>query len=641
MSALRISFWIQLIFLIVLPSQVQAESDSWLKSLDSLGFTSDAVALLPADQAFGVSAEMADDQKVRLKFEVAKGYYLYRDKIKVEAKGPKGLSLGSLVLPEGEAKNDPEFGLVQVFHHPFVASLTVNLERQRVPQPFSLEISFQGCADRGVCYPPMKSIQRVDPSVIVPESSPAPAPSFAISEGSRSNECVVGPPRGFVEENPISEQCGIVERLQRESLWVTALSFLGMGLLLAFTPCIFPMIPILSGLIVGHGADLSTRKAFGVSLSYVIASAITYTFMGVVAGLFGSNLQAFFQNAWVIAAFSSVFILLALSMFGFYALQLPAFLQTRLSLWSQAQHQGSYVGAALMGALSTLIVGPCVAAPLAGALIYIGQTGDALLGGVALFFLGLGMGLPLLVLGASAGRWLPKAGEWMNSVKAVFGFLLLGVAIWLLSRVIVGPLFLLLVSLYAIIMGVTLASVGTVEGKGLSVRVMQRSLAVLCLFVGLVEFLGAALGLDDPLVPLRFEVSGQVPSETLNSGKTLSFEKVSSKRELELKLKALSVSGRSGVVEFYADWCVSCKELERFTFSDPEVMAILKPMVRLRVDVTQNTDEQQSILREFGLIGPPAVLFFSSDGREINGSRLIGYVEASDFVRHVNERVRP
>ena len=638
MSPLLISFWIQLVFVFILAPPVQAETNHWL---NSLGLTSTDTGLLPADQAFSVTAEMADGQKVRLKFDVAKGYYLYRDKIHVALKGTQGMVLDAVELPEGEAKNDPEFGLVQVFHQPFVAMVAVHFDKHRVPEPFALEVGFQGCADRGVCYPPMKSIERVDPNAIVSDTSPIPLPKEAGVQGARANECVVGSPSGFVEEQPLSEQCGIVDRLKKESLWATALSFLGMGLLLAFTPCIFPMIPILSGLIVGHGPDLSTRKAFSVSLSYVVSSAMTYTFMGIVAGLFGSNLQAFFQNTWVIAAFSSVFVALAFSMLGFYTLQLPTFIQTRLSLWSQMQHQGSYVGAALMGALSTLIVGPCVAAPLAGALIYIGQTGDALLGGVALFSLGLGMGLPLLLLGASAGRWLPKAGLWMSSVKGGFGFLLLGVAIWLLSRVIPGPFFLLLVSLYAVVLGVTLASMAGFDGAGLSFKVIQRSLAVLCLFVGLVEFLGAAMGLDDPLVPLKFEISGKSLLSVGEQGEGLGFETVSSKRALEQKLKSLSDSGRYGILEFYADWCVSCKEMERFTFHDPEVIEILKPMVRIRVDVTQNTMEQQSILREFGLIGPPAVLFFSSGGEEIGGSRLIGYVEAPDFVRHVKERVRP
>ncbi|MCK5190245.1 MAG: protein-disulfide reductase DsbD, partial [Methylococcales bacterium] len=368
--------------------------------------------MLPAEQAFVASSKI-DNDSIVLSWKIADGYYLYRDKFSFKVKD-SAVNLGMPQFPLGKIKHDPYFGDVETYRKHVSIRIPVSTTQT---EPFLLAIKTQGCADVGVCYPPMKTELTINPEDLKAASHK----------------------QDIINRNttlPLAEQDQIALALQNDTLAWTGLSFFGFGLLLAFTPCCLPMIPILSGIIVGQGNKISTSRAFTLSLIYVIASALTYTVFGILAGLFGSNLQAVFQSPWVIGSFSAIFVLLSFSMFGFYQLQLPATLQAKVSGFSNQQKSGGYIGVGVMGILSALIVGPCVAAPLAGALIYIGQTGDAVLGGVALFMMGLGMGAPLLVIGTSAGKLLPKAGTWMESVKIVFGVLLLAVAVWLLSRII-------------------------------------------------------------------------------------------------------------------------------------------------------------------------------------------------------------
>ena len=371
--------------------------------------------ILDPDQAFILSTSSSNG-KITAKWEIADGHYMYRNKIKIIPVDAANISTGQIQLDEGELKHDEYFGDIYVYHHQANAILTIT-DIKNGAKSASFKVKYQGCSEiSGICYPPITKTVTLD---INPISSAAAA---TLDTGSPSA--------------PVSEQDQIAASLTSGSVILTIMSFFGFGLLLAFTPCVFPMIPILSSIIVGQGKNISTKNAFTLSLVYVLAMAVTYTAAGVFAGLFGENIQAAFQNPWILGSFAGVFAILSLSMFGFYDLQMPNFIQSRLTEVSNKQKGGTLTGVAVMGFLSALIVGPCVAAPLAGALIYIGQTGDAVLGGMALFALSMGMGAPLIVIGTSAGKLLPRAGTWMDAIKAVFGVMMLGVAIWMLERII-------------------------------------------------------------------------------------------------------------------------------------------------------------------------------------------------------------
>jgi thioredoxin:protein disulfide reductase len=411
------------------------------------------------------------------------------------------------------------------------------------------------------------------------------------------------------------------------------LSFFGFGLLLSLTPCIFPMIPILSGIIVGHGNRITTPRAFLLSLSYVIASASAYTVFGILAALFGENLQTLFQQPWIVGLFSAVFVLLSLSMFGFYNLQLPAAIQTKLHNSSVKHQDGSLWGAAIMGALSSLIVGPCVAAPLAGALIFIGQTGDAVLGGSALFALGLGMGVPLLLLGVSAGKLLPKAGGWMNATKAVFGVIMLAVAVWMLSRVIPPAITMLLWAMLLVLPAIYLSAIDPLPEHASGWRKLWKGVGLMMLAYGVLLLIGLSMGNSNPLKPLQ----GFATTSAQAAEQGLSFQRVHSIAELEAKVKQASAEGKGVMLDFYADWCVSCKEMEAYTFTDAKVKQALNGFVLLQADVTANSDADKALLEKFKLIGPPAILFFGIDQREHTENRVIGYQDAETFIKSLQQ----
>ncbi len=593
--------------------------------------------LLPPNEAFRFFAEVRDANTLWVSWQVAAGYYLYREKFSLALPNAVDVHLGRYEIPHGEPKEDPEFGAVEVFHRDI--GFAIPLERaNQAAGPIELQASYQGCADRGVCYPPMsKTVVLELPAGGTARVAPAGKAVAANSAG----ECTIGPPTGFVETEGLSEQCAIADSLSKNSVWLTALSFFGMGLLLAFTPCVFPMIPILSGIIVGQGHRITTRRAFMLSLSYVLASALAYTAFGVMAGLFGGNLQALFQNPKVIAAFSGLFVVLALSMFDLFTLQLPGFLQSRLSVLSSRQHGGTLTGAAVMGALSALIVGPCVAAPLAGALIFIGQTGDALLGGLALFALGLGMGLPLLAIGSSAGKLLPRAGAWMNTVKAAFGVGLLGIAVWLLDRILPSGVTLLLWALWLIIPAIYLGALDALPSPASGWRKLWKGVGIAMLAYGILLLIGVAANSTDPLQPLRgLTGSGGATGVAAPAAQSLNFRPVRSVLELDKALADARAHGQLAMLDFYADWCVSCKEMERYTFKDQRVIAALRGIVLLKADVTENSARDAELMQHFGLIGPPATLFFDPDGAELKAARVIGYMEADAFLAHLQKLPR-
>ncbi len=585
------------------------------KSLTRTGLFEDD--LLPPDQAFQLDAELKKSKTIHLHWQIADGYYLYRNKLNFNLLDNSNSSLGSFSLPRGEQKEDEYFGQIETYHGELNITLPL-IRHSRESHQINLIVEYQGCAEKGVCYPPIKKT--------IPLLLPI------ISEQQPLVETT--PPGSSSFEPRQSEQDQIASDLEGNSLFLTILSFFGFGLLLSLTPCVFPMIPILSGIIIGHGKEITTRHAFFISVIYVLAVAITYTFFGVLAGLFGSNIQAVFQNPWVLTTFSALFVALSFSMFGFYELQLPSRLQSRLSELSNKQ-QHTFIGTAIMGVLSALIVGPCIAAPLAGALIYIGQTGDAVLGGLALFSMGIGSGVPLIIIGTSAGKLLPKAGPWMYAIKAFFGVGLLAVAIWLMERILPVEVTMLLWAALFIISSVYMGATDAVNVNQSGWFRLWKGLGQLFLIIGALLIIGAASGGKDLLHPLRTLSDSR--SVMPNAGQP-AFRTVRSLQALQDQLNIASEQGKWVMLDFYADWCVSCKELDE-TFIDPAVQKKLSNMLLLRADVTANNEQDSELLQHFGLFGPPAILFFGPDKLEQKSSRIIGYKNAEEFLSHL-ERLK-
>lgn len=580
---------------------------------------------LPVDQAFKFEAIALGPEEIGVRFQVAEGYYLYRDKFDFELTDADGVALAGWSLPPGEPQVDEHFGEVRVFYDELELPLALDRDDPGAITA-TLVGRYQGCKEAGICYPPTERRVQVE----LPEATDevlaadptggdgdggAPAATAAASTGPAA---------------PVSEQDRLATTLLTGNIALSMALFFGVGLLLAFTPCVFPMVPILAGILTGQGAGLTTARAFTLSLIYVLSMAVTYTAAGVVAGMFGQNLQAVFQQPWILVSFSAVFVLLALSMFGFYELQLPARWQTRLTEFSNRQQGGTFLGVALMGFLSALIVGPCVAPPLAAALIVIGQQGDPVLGGAALFALSLGMGAPLLVLGASAGRLLPRAGPWMDAVKRVFGVGLLALAIWMLERIIPAAATMALWGALLIITAVYLGALDRVPEAASGWRRLWKGLGVLLLVAGAIELIGAAGGGRDWTQPLR-GVAG-VTAER----RAPDFQPVESLAELDAALARASSRNRPVLLEFYADWCVDCKRMERSTYPEPEVREALGDTLLLKADVTANDDRHQALLQRYNLFGPPATLFFSGNGKELRPYRVIGYMNAGSFADHVN-----
>jgi len=567
--------------------------------------------LLPAEQAFQFFATVKDANTLHVNWIIADGYYLYRDKIKLELLNNGSIQLGSINIPQGAPYHDEAFGQVQIFHNKL--NFDVPLIRiGKAPQTITLLAKFQGCADRGVCYPPMDS--KID--LLIPKALQLNIQATAIGA-----------------TTDLSEQDQIFQSLKSDSFALTLLSFFGFGLLLAFTPCIFPMIPILSGIIIGQGQSVTTKKAFLLSLSFVIASALTYTVFGILAALFGSNLQVIFQEPWIIALFSGIFILLSLSMFGFYSLELPKSLQAKLHNSSDKHRDGSYLGAGIMGALSALIVGPCVAAPLAGALIYIGQTGDVILGGSALFIMGFAMGSPLLLLGASAGSLLPKAGHWLNSTKAIFGVIMLAVALWMLDRILPASITMLLSAALLIIPAIYLRALDPVPADYSGWYKLWKGIGILMLIYGVLLLIGLSMGNRNPLQPLKGVGSNSLSTQEAG----LVFQRIASLNELNNVLEQASANKKWVMLDFYADWCISCKEMEAYTFTDERVRKKLSNFILIQADVTKNSDDDKALLKRFNLIGPPAIIFFGPDKQERKAARVIGYQKSEIFLSGIDK----
>jgi len=612
---------------------------------------------LPPEQAFKLSARMLDPQTAEVSYAIADGYYMYRERFKFSA---AGVQLGEAQIPAGKIKFDETFNKdVETYHHSVVIRIPVQGNG-----PFTLNVTGQGCADKGLCYPPQDASVRLvagngggagQPQMSLPPNqsgtgalgaSPAaegapsftlpgqPPPSKASTGASSAGEAATQPaqtaqatqtaqtaqtPQPQTPAAAPSELSGIATLLQGGRLLAIVPAFILLGLGLAFTPCVLPMVPILSSIIVGEGREIGRARGFVLSLAYSLGMAIVYTLLGVAAGLLGEGLAAALQNPWVLGAFALLIAAMSLSMFGVFQLQVPAALQTRLADASGRQASGKLAGVFVMGAISALIVGPCVAAPLAGALVYISQTRDVLIGGAALFAMAIGMSIPLLLVGVSAGSLLPKAGMWMESVKRFFGVLMLAMALWMVAPVLPGLAQMLLWAALLLGYGFYLLRGGQGVKRHWAGMALGAGLAVL----GATQLVGVASGARDPLAPLaRFSGGPAV--------QPLAFTRIKTVEQLDQALAA--TNGKTAMLDFYADWCVSCKEMEKLTFVDPAVKAKLADTVLLQVDVTANDAADRAMLKRFGLFGPPGIILFDRSGREIPDSRVIGYQDSAKFL---------
>lgn len=603
---------------------------AWLTVLWPSPARAAADQFLDPEQAFVLALPVADDRAVALRFEIAPGYYLYREHFKFEA---DGATLGEAALPAGQVKYDPTFQKnVETYH----GSLAFGVPVQQAAGSFMLRVTYQGCADAGLCYPPMTREYRVSlrgfggegtVSPVAgegPQATPAPASGLDLTgQGGAGASALAANMSGA----PAPAAANRIEALLRSGHWWAVIGgFWVMGLLLAFTPCVLPMLPILSSIIAGSG-EVSRRKGLLLALAYALGMALVYTALGVAAGLAGEGLAAALQKPTVVLGFAALLMVLALAMFDIYELRLPHGLSNRLDGLSRRLPGGRFVGVFLMGGLSALIVSPCVTAPLAGTLVFLSQSRDVVLAGSALFAMSMGMSMPLLLLGASAGHWLPRSGAWMHAVKRFFGLVLIGVALWVAQPALPPGLALAGWAALLLVIGFMLRPFD-VHPHSAAPRVwVQRAAGVAALAYGLMQLAGAASGGTDALQPLRHWAGGLGANGTPAAASALNFRRVRSVAELD---EILRTANRPVMLDFYADWCVSCKEMERFTFGDASVQARLAKALLLKADVTANSADDKALLQRFQLFGPPGSIFFDAQGRE-NGVRVAGFESAEEF----------
>ncbi len=557
---------------------------------------------LPANEVFQVEAKKIDPNTFVIEWHVKPNYFLYSDRIKLIPQSGSNINLGTLRFPQSIKKTDKQGHTYDVYRNQ--VSVPVGVLGIK-PGESLLTLYFQGCSDDGFCYPP--EVKQIKLSI---------DDDLALS--------AVTLEKNVAKEEPAApqEQSDEISQIFSTHGWaMILLIFFGFGLLLSFTPCILPMVPVLSGIIVGHGKTVTTRKAFFLSLSYVLSMSVTYAIFGAVAALLGANLQISMQSPWVISIFSLIFILLALSMFGFYEFKLPNSWQSKIAGSSRAQRGGHYIGAAIMGCLSTLILSPCVTAPLIGVLTYIAQTQNILLGSLTLFVLSLGMGMPLLLIGTSAGRWLPETGSWMNAVKAFFGVLLLAIAIYLMARILPEEITMALWACLLIFSGIYAGAL--TQSKTNQEKFMQ-SIGIILLGYGLLILIGVSMGSTNPLQPLttvHAESSGSAPVHIIQN------QTIKSINQAIGEAKDTPI-----MLDFYADWCASCKVMEATTFKNPSVKEALNHFKVIKIDVTANNANNKAIMNHFKVIAPPTFLFFDPHGKELNHLKLVGEVDAKKFL---------
>lgn len=568
-------------------------------------------------QAFQLAPRLENENLI-LHWTIADGCYLYKEQFKFKSELDGVMSEAKLTLPAGKSKTDVFFGDVEVYYYELRATAPLPDEEAK-----RFSIRSQGCADIGICYPPTTQHFRFN----------ATSSEFEEVPGGFSDANDIAIVSDF--KPTVSEQGRLAGVITGSSIWAAAGLFFLAGLGLAFTPCVLPMVPILLGIIAGEGDDVSSTRGFVLALSYVMGMAIVYTLAGVASAAAGLQLQATFNQPWILILFAGLFVVLALGMFGAYDMQMPSGIQTKLSRISGNQKSGTTIGAFVMGALSALIVTACVAPALVAALTVIAQTGDMLRGGSALFAMSLGMGVPLLAVGAAQGKVLPKAGDWMIAVKNSFGFMMLGLSIWMLSRILPGNVTMLLWAVLIFMFGVFMGGLTTLTTDSNVTQKLGKGFGFLTIIYGIVLLLGALSGgskLLDPLASVSLGGGGTMIAEAEHE---LPFQRIKSVDDLDREIAAASANGNSVFLDFYADWCISCLEMEAYTFTDRDVQAALSNTIWLQADVTANDEIDQVLLKRFGVFGPPTIIFFGVDGQQRQGYEVVGYMKAAEFARHV------
>ncbi|AKE53021.1 protein-disulfide reductase DsbD [Kangiella geojedonensis] len=595
-------------FTLIFSASVQATN-----TIDLSEIMGEQEALLKVDEAFKLSVDIVDD-KALVKFEIADGYYMYSERLKLSS--PDAV-LGDANIPEGKEKDDPYLGLTQV-HYTF---LEASVPIKQSDGDFTLVVDYQGCAEDRLCYPPTTTEVELNHAVGASTTSSS-AETVASAGTSKST--------GYV-----SEQQKHSDQLLNANLFSNFFYFLLLGIGLAFTPCVFPMMPIISGIIAGQGKDITTRKAFGLSLTYTQAMAIVYTILGIVVALAGQSISGYFQNPAVVISAAVIFVILSLSMFGFYELQLPASLQAKLSERSNQQKKGSYVGTAIMGAISALIVSPCVTVPLIAILLVIAQSGDVLLGAVSLYGLGVGMGIPLIVIGVTGGKLLPKAGAWMDGIKATFGVAMLGVALYLIKHLLPSYLYMYGWGILAIVPGYYLFS-NQLPREGWSK--LFKGLGLVTMIYGVLLLIGGAQGQKNLLQPLGHAAAVSSPATTskdVQQSGHLTFQRVKTLEELNAAVAEANSQGKTVMLDFFAEWCAACYEFEEKVFTDKTVISALSNTVLLQADVTENNANDIELLQAYDVLGLPSIMFFDEEGKELPSFRATGFEDARAFEQRV------
>ncbi len=591
----------------------------------SLGGLEDNVSLgggddeiLDPDEAF-VLKTWSENGRIFAEWKIADGHYMYRDKTKILSADTPAIATSNFAIDKGDFKQDEFFGDIYVFHNQAKASLAIDNAQDGIKN-LNFKIKYQGCSEiSGICYPPITKSIALDIN---------PITDVAASTIDNANQSPAN-------SAPISEQDQIADLLKNGSVWISLITLFGIGLLLAFTPCVFPMIPILSSIIVGQGKEISTGRGFSLSVAYVLGMASINTAAGVAAALTGESLAVMLQTPWILASFAGVFVLLSLAMFGFYELQMPAFIQNKLTSVSNNQKSGSISGAVIMGLLSAVIVGPCVAAPMFGVLLFISQTGDPYFGGLALFALSLGMGAPLIAIGTSAGKLLPKAGAWMDAVKAIFGISLLAVAIWMIRSIVSDQVVMMLTAALLIIPAVYMGALDGLKAEATGWTRFWKGCGLIMFVYGVILIVGTAAGGTGILTPLKGVMGGGTAAHATETH--LQFKNIKGVEGLNKALAEAKAQNKTVMFDFYADWCVSCKEMETLTFTDPAVKSALSNTVLLQADVTANDEQDKALYKHFKIIGPPAIIFYNAQAEELTAYKVVGYMPAEKFVSHIKQ----
>lgn len=607
-----------IIMLTAFQSNVSQAQQSIFDTSSSSLFSNDD-EFLKVDQAFSFNFDQ-ENNLLHISFDISEGYYLYRHQFKFTSENAQ---FSAIELPQGVEHDDEFFGVQQIY----TDQLTFTINIEQASDNASITVRYQGCAEKGLCYPPTKKTVKLNKVQATGHDAAAVFSALNTSQNN-TNSASIDDTNKSVTTTPASEQHQLADMLKQDSLLLTLVAFFVGGLLLSFTPCVFPMYPILTGIIVGAGDKLTTKKAFTLSFFYVQGMAVTYTILGIVVALAGAQFQAIFQHPYVLIAMSILFIFLALSMFGVFNLALPASLQTKLNNLSNKQKGGSITGVVTMGVISGLVASPCTTAPLTGALLYISQTGDVALGASALYALSLGMGLPLLVLGSSGGKLLPKAGAWMNIIKNIFGLLLLAVPIFLLERFIpevasqaLWALLVLGAASYFYVVNQNSAE-NKPKGFGFGLR---------SLLIFLMMFVGANMAYQ-----LLMPSTNQVATQTSQQSQVQHFKRVATLKELQTAVKQANLEGKTVMLDLYADWCVACKEFEQYTFPDKSVQQALANSVLLQIDLTETGTEQNiELMEHFNVFGLPSILFFDLQGNELSQQRITGFMGAEKFSAHI------